>query len=566
MLLQLNIINFALIEKLSISFQDGFNVLSGETGAGKSILIDAINYVLGGKFTKEIIRTGTNKTFVEAVFSISNPKTIKILEEYEIEFEDLVIISRETFETGKSIVKVNGKSILVSALKVLSQTLLDIHGQHENVGLLDSSNHIDYLDSFGGEKMQSLLAEYRIGYNTLVDLEKKIEKLQDNDNDNEKLKSYLKYQIDEIDRLKLKKNEDIELDARFELLSHAEKINSVLNNSYELLYNGTDSAKSIFDSLGFVIKELRTIDKHMERAAAISNSLQDAYYNIEQNISEIRAIKDEIIYDAEELAVINNRIFDLSKIKKKYGDSIDEVLLYKEKIEKQYDEITNSEDTILKLKKHKDEEEEKCKVIAEKIHILRTELALMLQSKIKEELDYVGMEKSCFIVEVSTENKLFGNGCDKVQFLISTNPGEPPKSIDKIASGGELSRIMLGIKCVFIHKDNIPTVIFDEIDTGISGRIAQRVAEKMFLISTTHQVLCVTHSPQIASMSQTHFYVYKDVIQDKTFTNIKLMNELEKQEEIAKMIGGVEVTNITLENSKEMISLAEKIKIKIKKN
>jgi ATPase involved in DNA repair len=172
MLLQLNIINFALIEKLSISFQDGFNVLSGETGAGKSILIDAINYVLGGKFTKEIIRTGTNKTFVEAVFSISNPKTIKILEEYEIEFEDLVIISRETFETGKSIVKVNGKSILVSALKVLSQTLLDIHGQHENVGLLDSSNHIDYLDSFGGEKMQSLLAEYRIGYNTLVDLEK----------------------------------------------------------------------------------------------------------------------------------------------------------------------------------------------------------------------------------------------------------------------------------------------------------------------------------------------------------------------------------------------------------
>ncbi|MDF2678655.1 MAG: recN [Bacillota bacterium] len=563
MLLQLNIVNFALIENLSICFDEGFNVFSGETGAGKSILVDAINYVLGSKFSKDLIRTGEVKTYVEAIFTVVNPKTEEVLKEYDIEFDDMVIISRETFNTGRSIIKVNGKSLILSALKHISSTLLDIHGQHENQNLLEASNHITYLDYFSGDNIKEFIDNFTNNYKKLNEIKSKLAEISGNDGEREKLVNYLKYQIQEIDACKLKVGEEEELKERYEMLTHAERINKALCGSYEILYSGSDSTTSVFDSLDNVIRDLRGVQNYFEKAKDFADSLQEAYFTIEQNISEIRSIKDDIYYDADELADINNRIYEISKMKKKYGSSIEEILEYRQKIQNQYDEYVNSDEIIETLNREKEIVYNRCIKLAKEIHEIRVNNSVLLQEKIKNELDYIGLEKSTFIIDVKFGENLTNNGCDEVQFLISTNPGEPIKSLEKVASGGELSRIMLALKTVFVDKDRIPTVIFDEIDTGISGRVAQRVAEKMFLISRGHQVLCVTHLSQIAGMSDAHYLVHKNMKNDKTFTNVEKLKNSDKELEIARMIGGAEVTKLTIQNAKELIGLAENIKKKI---
>ncbi|QGU95161.1 DNA repair protein RecN [Clostridium bovifaecis] len=556
MLLQLNIKNFALIEDLTINFEKGFNILTGETGAGKSILIDAINYVLGDKFNKGLIRTGENRTFVEAIFDVDNMNTIKAMKKMEIECCDLLIISRETFKSGKSVVKVNGKALLLSDIKKISNTLINIHGQHENQELLDSATHINYLDKFGEDKLNDALYNYNLKYKRLLDIDRKIQQFGVEDGEKEKLSDFLKYQIEEINSAKLKINEDKELDEKYSILNNAEKISNALANSYNILYNSDDSFISVYDCLNKVIRELRIIDKHMDKLKSVTDSIEEAYFNIEQNISEIRDIQESISYDKEELEFVNSRIFQIDSLKRKYGKTIDDILKYKEKIENQYDEIINSSKIVEELKKERSNVIEQLMKDGKIIHDIRVDIGEKLERKIKEELDYVGLEKSVLKINISFQNEFYINGCDKVQFLISTNPGEPLKALDKVVSGGELSRIMLSLKTVFVDKDEIPSVIFDEIDTGISGRIAQRVAEKMYLISNAHQVFCVTHLPQIASMSDNHFLVAKDVIDGKTFTNIKKINSLQKEYEIARMIGGSEITELTLKNSKEMVNLA----------
>lgn len=560
MLLQINIKNFALIEELSISFEKGFNILTGETGAGKSIIIDAINFVLGGKFNKGLIRTGEDKTFVEAIFDIENESSFNILREMEIDFEDLIIISRETFKSGKSVVKINGKSVLISQVKKLSETLINIHGQHENQDLLNYSTHIFYLDKFGENRLNKLLKEYNVNYKKLMDIDNKISDLGVNNGEREKIIDFLKYQIDEINNANLKLDEDIELEKRYALLNNAEKISNVLISSYKILYDSSDDFTSVYDSLNKVIRELRSIQDKLDNVKTIADSLEEAYFNIEENISDIRSIQQNILYDRNELEHINSRIFQIDTYKRKYGKTIKEILDYKEKISKQFDEMINCNEIIEKLKKQRATICVDMKKQAEVIHNLRKEISEVLEERIKEELNYVGLEKSIFKVDISFQNDFFHNGCDKVQFLISTNPGQPLKSLDSVVSGGELSRIMLGLKTVFINKDQIPSIIFDEIDTGISGRTAQRVAEKMYSISKNCQVFCVTHLPQIASMSDVHFLVSKDVKNEKTFTDIRKMCEKEKEEEISRMIGGSEITDLTLEHSKEMIKLANEKK------
>jgi DNA repair protein RecN (Recombination protein N) len=566
MLLQLNIKNFALIENLTISFEDGFNVLSGETGAGKSILIDAINYVLGSKFNKDLIRTGENKTFVEAIFTLANSKTLEMLKENDIDIEDLIIINRETFQSGKSITKINGKSILLAELKLISSTLLDIHGQHENQNLLAAESHIEYVDSYGKEKSTEVLLNYRDKYNELRKIENKITELTGKDGERDKLIDFLKYQIDEINSSNLKENEDDDLEKKYKVLSNAEKISSTLNNSYSCLYTGNEEAVSIYDNLGLVIKELCLVQESLPKIKEINDGLKDAYYNIEGSIEQIRSIKDNISYDEKELEYINSRIYQIDGFKKKYGSSIEKILEYRDKIKIQYDEMINSSEIIQKLKKEKDDLIKQLKIYGEKLHKERCEIAEELQIKIKNELDFVGLEKSIFKIKVDIETKFYLNGMDKVQFYISTNPGEPLKPLEKIVSGGELSRMMLALKTVFVDKDQIPSVIFDEIDTGISGRIAQCVAEKMYTISKKHQVFCVTHLPQIACISDIHYWVSKEVKNEKTYTRIRKMNKEEKQYEIARMIGGSEVTKLTLEHAKELVKMANFRKREIKSN
>ena len=565
MLEQINIINFALIENLTISFDRGLNILTGETGAGKSILIDAINYVLGGKFNKELIRTGENRTFVEAIFLIENLKTKDVLKSLEIEFDDMVIISRETFQSGKSVAKINGKALILSQIKQISETLIDIHGQHENQNLLDSSTHIQYLDYFGENEYGKLLDIYRSNYKKLNEVNCKINDIKGNDGEREKLIDFLKYQLEEINNATLRENEDLELEKQYRIISNFEKINNVLGSAYEVLYNGNDDVSSIFDSIGAVIKELRSVEKHIEIIKKVSDSLEESYYSIEENIEQIRKTKDDTYYDEAELQFINQRLYVINNLKKKYGESIEDIFKYKDKISIQYDQLVNSEEIIKSLDIEKLKIESLMNENALKIHNNRIMVAEVLEKSIKNELNYVGLEKSILKIEVLEMKTFFQDGFDKVQFCISTNPGEPVKPLERIVSGGELSRIMLALKTVFVDKDKTPSIIFDEIDTGISGRIAQCVGEKMFAISSKHQVFCITHLPQIACMSDVHYLISKYVKENKTYTEVHLTTKVEKELEIAKMIGGTEVTKLTLENSKELIKIAQEKKIELKK-
>ena len=509
MLLQLSIKNFALIEEITLDLDEGFTILAGETGAGKSILIDAINYVLGSKFNKDLIRTGEEKTFVEAICSIEDNKSLKeILDFYDIEYDDILIISRESFKNGKSVIRVNGKAIILSNLRKISEKLIDIHGQHSNQNLLNKDRHIEYLDSFGKINLENDFIKYKESFVEFKDIKDKILSLNKNESD-EKLIDYIKYQIEEIDNASLSAGEEEKLIDRYNILSNHEKIRNSLARSYSYLDSSTDE---------------------------------------------------------NELDEINSRIYKIGLLKKKYGSSIEEILKYRKNLDKQYQEIINSEEIIKELKNKLIVIEKRLDKYSKNIHEKRVILGKAIEEKIEKELKYVGLGKCTFKISIEYDDSFNLKGKDKVQFMISTNLGEPIKPMEKIVSGGELSRIMLSLKSVFIDKDNTPTIIFDEIDTGISGRIAQCVAEKMYEISNKHQVLCITHLPQIASMSDNHYMVKKYIENEKTFTKIEKINEEKKIEEIAIMLGGVKLTENTLTNAREIIELANKKKNIIMKN
>ena len=559
MLVVLNIKNFALIQELSVEFGAGFNILSGETGAGKSILIDTIDYVLGGKFSKELIRYGEDKTYVEAIFDMENDEIYTLLNDLNIENDELLVVSRETTISGKSIIKVNGKTIVLSQLKRIREKLLDIHGQHQNQSLLSKGTHILYLDEYNSENISPLLEQFEIVKNRHSQIEDKINELKGNE-DREKLLDYIKFQIDDIEKAKLKPGEEEDLREQYNILANAEKISSSLINSYNYL-NNNPQGNSVLELLSKVISEFSHSEMHLEKIKDKRVQVEEAYYLLEESTRDIRDIANEIYYDENELAAINERIYEISLYKKKYGDSIDEILKFLEKLKNQYDEFINSEEIILNLKKELSVIEKDMSEIGVKLHEFRCMSAKDLEVRIKEELSYVGLEKAIIKIDVNLSEIANSRGYDDVQFLISANPGEPLKPLEKVLSGGELSRIMLALKCVFVDKDKIPTLIFDEIDTGISGAIGKRVGEKMYQVSVKHQVLCITHLPQIAALSDNHYFVSKKVENGKTFTQIRMLNEQDKVCEIAKMIGGDNLSDVAIDNSREMVKLAN-----IKKN
>lgn len=562
MLVVLNIKNFALIQELSVEFGAGFNILSGETGAGKSILIDTIDYVLGGKFSKDLIRYGEDKTYVEAIFDIENDEIYTLLNDLNIEADELLVVSRETTISGKSIIKVNGKTIVLSQLKKIREKLLDIHGQHQNQSLLSKGTHILYLDEYNSENISPLLEQFEIFKNRYSEIEDKINELKGNE-DREKLLDYIKFQIEDIEKAKLKPGEEEDLREQYNILANAEKISSSLINSYNYL-NNNPQGNSVLELLSKVISELSHSEMHLEKIKDKRVQVEEAYYLLEESTRDIRDIANEVYYDENELSAINERIYEISLYKKKYGNSIDEILQFLEKLKNQYDEFINSEEIILKLKKELSVIEKEMKDIGLKLHEFRCMSAKDLEVRIKEELSYVGLEKAIINIDVNLSEEANSRGYDDVQFLISANPGEPLKPLEKVLSGGELSRIMLALKCVFVDKDKIPTLIFDEIDTGISGAIGKRVGEKMYQVSIKHQVLCITHLPQIAALSDNHYFVSKKVENGKTFTQIKMLNEEDKVCEIAKMIGGDNLSDVAIDNSREMVKLADIKKKEIK--
>lgn len=561
MLIQLNIKNFALIEEMTINFKEGFNILSGETGAGKSIMIDAIDFVLGGKFSKSLIRTGEDRTYVEALFTLDGSKVCEVLDELDIEYDDVLIISRESHQSGKNLIKINGKSLITSQLKRVRAKLFDIHGQHQNQELLLRSSHILYLDGFIDKSIEEPLNKYTVLRESLLQVREDLKRITGNQ-DREKLLDYLKFQIEDIEKAKLKENEEDTLREEYNILANAEKINHALVDSYKLL-SGQEEF-SVMDSLSKVISELSGVEKHFEKIKKNKDVIEEAFYTIEEATREIRDMAEEIVFDNDALESINSRIYEINQYKKKYGPTVKDILDYLEKIKKEYDEIINSEKIINELREKENNILKSMEEAAIILHELRVEKSGALEEKILKELAFVGLEKSRMQIRVEREENFNERGFDDVCFLISTNPGEPLMPLEKVLSGGELSRIMLALKCVFAEKDEIPTLIFDEIDTGISGAVAQRVGEKMYQLSCTHQVLCITHLPQIAILSDYHYFVTKNVVDNKTFTSIKVLKIEEKELEISKMLSGNDVTEATLNNVKEMIRISEEKKKEIK--
>ncbi len=561
MLAELSIRNFAIIETLSISFEHGLTVLSGETGAGKSIIIDAIHLLVGGRGSSEFVRHGEEKAEIEGLFQIedvNHPIFVKA-SEFGIEIEDgMVVLKRDISKLGKSVCRINGKLVPISVLREIGSTLVDIHGQHEHQELMNESFHISLLDQFGGDKISAALFEYEQVYHTYEQKLKQLKNLSENDQKMAHRLDLIQFQLEEIQSAGLKLNEDEELFEEKRKLSNFERMYDLLQSAYK----GLQTEQTGLDWIGLVmghIQEAAELDSsHKELAEAVSN----CFYQLEDASRYLRNQLDFLEYDPSRLSEIEDRLNEIQQLKRKYGKTIIEILEYASKIEEEIETLQNKETHIEKLKNEVLSLRKDLLIEAENVSKLREKVAGKLTKLILNELKELYMEKTVFKVHfVSDPENFMKNGIDRVEFYISTNPGEPLKPLSKIASGGELSRIMLALKSIFSKHQGVTSIIFDEVDTGVSGRVAQAIAEKIHQVSVNSQVLCISHLPQVAAMADTHLYISKNIMDGRTRTAVKALNESEKVKEIGRMISGVEITDLTKEHAKELLQLAKQIKI-----
>lgn len=570
MLQQLEIHNIAIIDNVSIEFENGLNILTGETGAGKSIIIDSINAILGERLSKELIRTGKEKAIVEAVFGLANGRVSDKLAELGIEPEEdgTIIISREFSVSGKNTCRINGKMATVSMLKEIGERIIDVHGQHDNQSLLRTESHIELLDSFGGKQIQKLKQGYSELLSTHKTIKSRLKALSGDAGERERKIDLLKFQIDEIKKAKLKLREEDDLSKQRMLLANSEKIIDVLSGAYDLLFSGSDAKSSAYDSIGEAISQVNSITKLDEKYQAAAKKLEDIAYQLDDVIGEIRSERDQVEYNPALLDQIEERLELIFRLKKKYGSSIEQVLEYCKKAEKELDEILRSEETVRELTDELNKIAYELYNTAKALNAERINAAKILESKIGNELDDLEMKKAQFKVSIEFddsadaygERKYLQTGMDRVEFLISPNAGEPLKPLSKIASGGEMSRVMLAIKTILADVDHMPVLIFDEIDIGISGRAAQKVGEKLSYLSKSHQVICVTHLAQIGSMADSHYLIQKLTEAEITETRVKKLKGEEIKSEIARILGGTNITSITLKHAEEMLKNAKKIK------
>ncbi len=547
MLNKMRIEKFALIDNMDLEFKNGFTVISGETGSGKSILIDAICFILGFKFSKSIVRNGEDKTSVEAIFDIYHEKINEILNENGIEIEDYLFIRREGYVNGKSIVRINGHVVTNNTLKLISKYLMDIHTQHQNYELLNNAKHINYLDKYIGKKID--FKNYLDVFREWNEIRYKINEIKNNDL-NDSYIEYVKFQINELTSAKLIIGEDYELEEKIKLLNNSEKISKTLNFSLDSLIYREQFA--INSELINIIKSIRMID--LKDLNEISNKLEGIYYDLESISEDIKAICDKTHFDVNEFDSINARIYKINALKKKFNKmNVEELVKYNEELQLYLDNVLNQERVLKDYEKIEYEKRKQLKIEADKITEIRKKYAKMIENEIVNELNYMGMENIIFKINIEKDKDFTQTGNDNVNFFISTNKGEPLKDLSKVVSGGELSRIMLALKIVFLGNEPISGIIFDEIDTGVSGKIAQKVGEKMYSLSKRCQVFCITHLAQIASLSDNHYVVSKKIENDKTYSHIKMIGDGEKVSEIAKMIGGESITEGAFISAKELI-------------
>jgi len=553
MLQSLHIENIAVIKNIDIEFNKGFTVLTGETGAGKSIIIDSINLLLGGRISKDLIRTGEDTAMVSALFTDISESNITILSEMGLDANAEIMLQRNITTEGKSTTRLNGRVISASLQKEIGKLLINIHGQHDNQSLLQPSRHIFFLDSYADTS--EIMKNYEIYYDMMTETNKKISELTRNEQEKARMIELLKYQISDIDSVKLKENEEDILTANRNKIQNYEKIMREVKLVYRALYKN-EKGGSAFDFISRAVDALEQINNVVPEADVYIEKLNDYKYEIEDIAESVRDILSED-YDnpTEELNKIESRLEAIYKLKRKYGSSIPEILEFRKKAVAQLEDIELSDVKVLELNNNLKTQLENANKYAAQLTALRRETAKILETKIMSELAYLDMEKVQFVVEIKPEENHFTRlGVDNVEFIIATNPGEPLKPLSRIASGGELSRIMLALKSVFAKRENVETLIFDEIDTGISGKTSQKIGIKLKQTAKDCQIICVTHSAQIAATADSHLYISKSEIDGRVETAVTQLDFETRVNEVARIMGGINITENLLETVKEMLN------------
>ena len=547
MLSLLHIENIAVIESADISFDQGFNVLTGETGAGKSIVIDAISAILGERAYRDMIRTGTNKASVRAVFT--DVPELSWFADNGVEYDPEVVIQRQIHLDGKNVCRVNGSLVSVNILRKLGIQLINIHGQHDSASLFDEENHLQFLDSFADN--EALRLDYAEKYAAVAKLRREIDRMTMDEGEKLRRMETLKYQIAEIEKADLQPGEDEELEDRRKLLQNAEKIADGMNEAVENLYGGddTDGAAAM---LATAERVLARISRFSESISQLHDKVADLMYQVQDVAEEVRDARDDLAYSADELEQIESRLDVIHRLRRKYGATCEDILAYLQSAKQELDEIEFADDHLERLKKKLNKAEKTAWDAAFALRENRKQTAVAMSERILTELAQLDMPRVQFSCEF-TELELTGNGADAVAFYMSANAGEALKPLSKVASGGELARIMLAMKNVLAERDQIATLIFDEVDTGVSGRAAQRVAEKLRSVAAHKQVLCVTHLPQLAALANTHLLIAKSERDGRTYTSVTPLDIEGRKRELARIIGGTNITETTLKSAEEML-------------
>lgn len=551
MLSLLHIENIAVIEQADISFDKGFNVLTGETGAGKSIVIDAISAILGQRAYRDMIRTGTNKASVRAVFT--KVPNFPWFEENGVEYDGETVIQRDIFLDGKNVCRVNGTLVTVAILHKLGIQLINIHGQHDSASLFDEENHLRFLDAFADNG--ALLADYREKFAAVSELRRQIDRMTMDEGEKLRRMETLKYQIAEIEKADLKSGEDEVLEQRRKLLQNSEKLSQGLEEASEALLGGDDSdgAAALLAQAAYALSR---IARYSDDYTGFQERLTDLKYQVQDIADEVRDSLDELSYSADELETIEARLDIIHRLRRKYGADCHEILAYLDKAQKELDEIEFADDRVEQLKKKLAKQEKQAWDAALALRKNRQEQGAVMAEKILSELSQLDMPRVQFQCRFR-ETELTSEGADAVAFYLSANAGEDLKPLSKVASGGELARIMLSMKNVLAEKDAVDTLIFDEVDTGVSGRAAQRIAEKLKSLAKHKQVLCVTHLPQLAALADTHMLIAKSEHDGRTYTTVTPLDRKGRAMELARIIGGAHITETTLKSAEEMLSAGE---------
>ncbi|WP_010650807.1 DNA repair protein RecN [Oceanobacillus massiliensis] len=564
MLTELSIRDFAIIDEIAITFNEGLTVLTGETGAGKSIIIDAIQLLAGGRGSVEFVRHEAKKAEIEGLFSIESSEhpIFTAASHYGIDIQDgQVVLQRTITSSGKSICRVNSKLVTLAILREFGKTLIDIHSQHETQSLMDTENHIDFLDMYEPQLISKAKEEYTQLYNKLISLKKRYQHLNDNEQEMAHRLDLLEFQMSELEAAELTPNEDELLEEERTSLANFERVYTALQDAYNALY-GDQKGLEWLNQAQLALQDNSRFDAFIgEKAEEVSNY----YFSLEELTYEIRSQIDTLQFDPDRLNDIESRLDEIGRLKKKYGSTVNEIIEYMAKIEEEVEQITNKDSHLNTLLQQIEELEKDALLEAQQLHEIRKKAANSLTEEIYSELKGLYLEKASFSIEfdangMESKPRLHKNGFDHIRFLISTNTGEPLKELTKVASGGELSRIMLALKKIFSKHQGVTSVIFDEVDTGVSGRVAQAIAEKIYQISSDSQVLCITHLPQVAAMADTHKFIEKNEKNKRTSTNVKELTVVEQIEELSRMITGTKLTETAKDHAKEMLDLASAFK------